>query len=61
MSFHRLVALAVMLAASALPCSAGVVGKTLPAVTLEGYAQTPAKSLDDFQGRAVLIEFFAYW
>jgi len=25
------------------------------------YAQTGAESFADFQGRAVLIEFFAYW
>ncbi len=30
-------------------------------VELEGFAQTRAQMLDDFQGRAVLIEFFAYW
>jgi hypothetical protein len=30
-------------------------------VVLEELAQTGAKSFDDFLGRAVLIEFFAYW
>lgn len=33
----------------------------LPSVPLEGFSQTPAKSLEDFTGRALLIEFFAYW
>jgi hypothetical protein len=28
---------------------------------LQGFTQTPAKSFDEFVGRAVLIEFFAYW
>jgi len=37
------------------------VGSKLPAVELEDYGRTPAKSFDDFLGRAVLIEFFAYW
>ncbi len=36
-------------------------GGQLPPVELEGFAQTKAKSFDDFTGRAVLIEFFAYW
>ena len=30
---------------------AGVVGKTLPAIELEGFAQTKARSLDDFVGK----------
>jgi hypothetical protein len=30
-------------------------------VGLEGFAQTHAQSIDDYQGRALLIEFFAYW
>lgn len=37
------------------------VGSKLPVVELEGYAKTPAKSFDDLTGRAVLIEFFAFW
>lgn len=52
-----------MLALLALPllASGQGVGSKLPALELEGYAQTPAKSFDDFTGRAVLFEFFAYW
>jgi hypothetical protein len=52
------------LATLALPLRAeqgGHVGGTLPAVELEGLAQTKAKSFDDYLGRTVLIEFFAYW
>ena len=41
--------------------AAGVVGKSMPAIPIEGLAQTKAKSLDDYIGRAVLVEFFAYW
>jgi hypothetical protein len=37
------------------------VGSKVPALELEDFAQTPAKSYEDFLGRAVLIEFFAYW
>lgn len=37
------------------------VGSRVEKVELEGYAQTGAKSFADYQGRAVLIEFFAYW
>jgi len=47
--------------AFAAPASAQGVGSSLPSVQLEGFAQTGAKSFDDYQGRAVLIEFFAYW
>ncbi|HKX46425.1 MAG TPA: hypothetical protein VJP77_06960 [Planctomycetota bacterium] len=33
----------------------------LDEVELEGFAQTEAESYSDLFGRAVLIEFFAYW
>lgn len=45
----------------AAPVHAQAPGTKLPPVVLEGLAQTGAKSFDDFLGRAVLIEFFAYW
>jgi len=57
----RLVALPVLLAALALPVAAQDVGSTIPEIELEDYSQTEAESFDDFFGRAVLIEFFAYW
>ena len=41
--------------------SAQGVGSKLPAIQLEGFAQTEAKTFDDYLGRAVLLEFFAYW
>jgi len=42
-----------------LPCARA--GGQLPQVELTDFGQTKAKSIDDFSGRAVLIEFFAYW
>jgi hypothetical protein len=36
------------------------VGKPLPTVELEGLTQSPAKTYEEFVGRAVLLEFFAY-
>ena len=54
-----LAALAVL--ASAAPVFAGAVGKTMPKVGLEGFAQTQATTYDDTLGRTVLIEFFAFW
>ena len=53
----------ILLVSTALlaPVVAQDVGQSLPPVELEDFAQTPAKSFDDFLGRAVLIEFFAYW
>ena len=43
------------------PVLADNVGKPLPAVELEGLTQSPASSFDELAGRALLIEFFAYW
>lgn len=37
------------------------VGAPFPSAVLEGFAQTGAKSWSDLAGRAVVIEFFAYW
>ena len=48
-------------AAVALFAPAGSAGGQLPPVELEGFAQTKAKSFDDYAGRAVLLEFFAFW
>jgi len=36
-------------------------GERLPEIELEDFAQTKAKTFGDLAGRAVLIEFFAYW
>lgn len=52
------------IAVSARPALAQGAGTKLPADIasgIEGYTQTPAKSYDEFVGRAVLLEFFAYW
>ncbi|MEZ6015293.1 MAG: hypothetical protein R3F49_09285 [Planctomycetota bacterium] len=48
-------------AAASLSMPANGVGDPLPEVELEGFSQTGAKSIDDLAGRALLIEFFAYW
>jgi len=37
------------------------IGKPLPEADIQGFTQSPASSLDELTGRAVLIEFFAYW
>ena len=56
-SFAYLVAPLVVGLASA---QAGV-GTKLPQIELEDFAQTPAKSFDDYSGRAIMLDFFAYW
>jgi hypothetical protein len=43
------------------PLPSSGVGDPLPAATLEDFTQSGASSLDDFVGRALFIEFFAYW
>lgn len=50
-----------LLAAFMLPIPCARAGGQLPPIELSDFAQTKAKSFDDFAGRAVLIEFFAYW
>ena len=40
---------------------ADVIGKPLPEADIQGFTQSPAASMDELTGRAVLIEFFAYW
>jgi thiol-disulfide isomerase/thioredoxin len=49
-----------LLAALPGPAPQGV-GSKLPPIALEGFAQTPAKSFEDYSGRAVMFDFFAYW
>jgi hypothetical protein len=59
---HTLLASALACAALALPARAGSnVGASLPAAEISDFAQTKAKSIDDFAGRALLVEFFAFW
>lgn len=45
--------------ASVAPVDA--VGKSLPTEMVTDLAQTKAKSLSDYAGRTILVEFFAYW
>ena len=53
--------LALALAALSMPALADNVGTALPHADLEGFTQSPAKTFDDYLGRAILIEYFAYW
>lgn len=46
---------------AAAPAHAQAPGSKLPPVELDELTQTGAKSFDDYLGRAVLFEFFAYW
>jgi hypothetical protein len=50
--------MALALGATAL---ADNIGKPLPEAEIEGLTQSPAASIDELAGRAILIEFFAYW
>jgi len=60
MPSNKLIPLAlVLLGATA---SAQSVGKSVPdKIDLQDFAQTEAQNYEDLFGRAVLIEFFAYW
>lgn len=49
------------LGALAPAAAAQSVGSKLAEVKLADFAQTKAKSFEDFAGRAVMFEFFAYW
>lgn len=49
------------LAALAVSAPAQDVGSTVGPFELTDLAQTEAKTYDDFLGRTVLLEFFAYW
>lgn len=51
-------------AASLALCTTGLavqVGQPLPEVEFEDIVQSPTTDFEDFTGRLVLIEFFAYW
>lgn len=51
---------AVVLATQSLAAQ-GFLNKPLPKAELDGVYQTNATSLDDYAGRALLLEFFAHW
>ena len=57
----RAIVPALFLCALAASTAAQGVGSKLPVVELEEFTQTQAKTFDDYLGRAVLIEFFAFW
>jgi hypothetical protein len=61
MKTSQLLGVPLALAALAWTASAQGVGSVVPRLELEGFGQTKAQSYDDFFGRAVLLEFFAFW
>lgn len=54
-------AAALALALAAPGAAAQDASAMLAEAKLEGFAQTQAVAIDDYQGRAILLEFFAYW
>jgi hypothetical protein len=40
---------------------AQAVGSQMPRFELKGLSQSPAKSIAELEGRAILIDFFAFW
>ena len=60
MNAKRTLLLSALLGLTATAVSAQV-GEPLPAAELTDFTNTRAKSLKDFKGRLLLIEFFAYW
>ncbi len=59
---HRSVPLAALALVSAGAMSAHATAQSpLEAAGLQAFTGTEAKSLGDFSGRALLLEFFAHW
>lgn len=61
---HLILSLALpALLASAIAVSPPVadVGDPIPKTNFEEFAQSDAKSMDDFAGRVILVEFFEHW
>jgi len=52
---------ALLIICSTATAEAQVMGSLLPPDALQGLANTRAKSFQDYEGRCVLVEFFAYW
>lgn len=48
-------------AAGLVAAAPAQVGEFLPRVKLKSFRGTEAQSLQDFFGRTLLIEYFAYW
>jgi len=61
MKIHSMLLAPLALCAAASSAPAQDVGTQLGEVVLEGYTQTEAESFEDYTGRTILIEFFAYW
>ena len=61
MKLSTTVAALFLCAFMAAPASSQV-GDPLPDTSgVEDFTQSPAKSFDDYTGRLILVEFFAYW
>jgi hypothetical protein len=61
MTMHGTLFAPLALAALSLAAPAQDVGSNVSTLEITELAQTEAKTYDDFFGRAILIEFFAYW
>lgn len=61
MNLTRTLLAPALLVVLGLAAPAQDVGSNVGGLELSDFAQTEAKSFDDFVGRAVLLEFFAYW
>lgn len=57
----RRLALPFVLASLGAAARAQAVGSQLPELELTGLSQSKASSMEDFAGRALLLEFFAHW
>ena len=60
MSTRTLLLSVLGLGLAAAPTTAQV-GEPLPEIEFEAFGNTEAGSIDDFRGRLILLEVFAYW
>jgi hypothetical protein len=54
--FHGVLALG-----ASISLATAQVGDKMPQVSFDAFGNTKATSIEDFQGRLVLLEVFAYW
>tara|TARA_R110002072_G_scaffold68371_4_gene166534 strand:- start:6626 stop:6805 length:180 start_codon:yes stop_codon:yes gene_type:complete len=55
-----LLAIGALVLPMTVPTPVGV-GGSLGDLPIEGISQSGAASIEDYAGRAILVEFFAYW
>ena len=59
---HLLLSAALAVATAVSPSALGDVGDSVENTEqIENFQKTGAETFADFQGRAVLVEFFAFW